>query len=107
MASVRWGVPDGSDGSEDMVDDRGGVVAGECLVGDEPPIEGGAGEQVDGELDVGGGGEFTTLARLGEGMPEGFAAAFGDLGMEVLEGRFSFRGVDEACHQPGEGLIAQ
>lgn len=78
---LGWGV---SDGGEDVVDDRGGVVVGKRLVGDEAPVEGGAGEEVDGELDVGGGGDVAALAGLGEDAPEGFAAAFGELGMQAF-----------------------
>jgi hypothetical protein len=100
---VRWGVPDGG---EHVVDDRGGEVVGECPVGDETPVEGGAGEEVDGELKVGGGGDVAAPAGLGEDVPEGFAAAFGELGVQARQGGIAFGGVDEGGHQPGEGLTA-
>jgi len=77
---ARWSV---SDGGEYVVDDGRRVLVGECPVGDEAPVEGGAGEQVDGQFEVGCGGDLPALAGPGKDVSERFPTAFGELDMQV------------------------
>ncbi len=60
---------------KDVVDDRTGVVSRECSMCDEASVEGGAREEIDGEIEVGGRGDLAALLRLFKEAPGGFAPA--------------------------------
>lgn len=75
-------------------------------MGNESAVERGAGEEIDRQFQIGGGGDFATATRLCQDVPRRFAAALGELGVEAPQGRIAVRGVDERGHQPGERPVA-
>jgi hypothetical protein len=94
------------DGGKNVVNDRRGVAVGDWPVGDETSVEGVADQEVDGELQVRASGELAAAPGLVQDVPEGFAAAFGELGVQVRQGGIAFCGIDKGGHQPRLGCTA-
>jgi hypothetical protein len=97
----------GPEAGEDVVDEGCGVAGGKRAVGDEAPVEERPGQEVDCQLEVCRRGKFATLLGPGQDVQDRFAAALGELDMQLGDGRLSLRRVDDRRHQPGEELVAE
>ena len=90
-----------------MVDDRRHVSRIAGLVGDETPVEHRTDEEVDDNVEVGGGRDVATLAGVEQDLPDRLAAALGEPEVHSLQHRIALRGIDEGGHQSGKARLAQ
>jgi len=75
-------------------------------VGNEAPVEGWAGKEINRQFQIDGWGDLATATRSGEDVPERFAATFGELSVEARQRWVALGGVDEGGHQPRKRPVA-